>query len=163
MVFERIGIEVLTKLYGQTIIRYGWLFGFGCFLAEYKEKIVDAFLAKYWYAFPALALVPYLTGFDVEVGYNVLHFVLLVSGLIGFAYAFPKLSIKIDISYGIFLYHMIVVNIFMTFGWMKNWGYVAAVMGITVVLAFASNRTIGKWAERRKEKCGEKKLPFERE
>ena len=144
------GVEVLTKLYDQTIIRYGWLFVYGCFVAEYKEKLVDEVLTKYWYVFIVVSIVPFLTQVDVNAGYNVLHSFLLVSGLIGLAYAFPKLSIKRDISYGIFLYHMIVVNVFMTYGWIKSWGYAIIVVVITVILAYVSNRTIGTWAAKRK-------------
>ena len=151
IVFERIGIEVITKLYDLSVIRYGWLFGFGCFIAEYKEKIVDKFLAKCWFVFLALAVLPYLTKLDVKAGYNVLHSVLLVSGLIGFAYAFPKLSLKTDISYGIFLYHMIIVNVFITYGWINSWGYAIVVMVITCVLAYISNSTIGTWSAKRKQ------------
>ena len=149
-VFKSIGVEVLTKLYGQTIIRHGWLFCCGCFIAEHKEKIVDTYLSKYWYVLLIVALMPYLTRFDVNAGYNVLHSVLLVSGLIGFAHAFPNLSLTTDISYGIFLYHMIVVNIFMTVGWMQSWGYAITIMVITIVLAYVSSRTIGTWSAKRR-------------
>lgn len=35
---------------------------------------------------------------------------------VGFAYAFPKLNIRTDISYTWFIYHMIVVNVFIELG-----------------------------------------------
>ena len=75
---------------------------------------------------------------------------LLVSGLIGFAYAFPRLSVKTDISYGIFLYHMIIVNIFIQMGWLHSWGYAVIIMLIAALLAFGSAKTIGAWAARKK-------------
>lgn len=150
IMFDNIGIEVLTKLYSQTIIRYGWLFFFGCFMAEHKKLIVDGFLVRYWYIILILAVVPYATRFDLYAGYYVAHSCLLVSGLIGFAYAYPKLAVKPDLSYGIFLYHMIVVNVFINFGLVKNWAYAAAVTVITVLLSFVSMKTIGTWSAKRK-------------
>ncbi len=151
VIFEKISIDVLTKLYNHTIIRYGWLFYFGCFLAEYREKIIDNILAKYWFVLLAIAAAPYLFDFDIKAGYRILHSLLMVSGLIGFAYAFPKLYIKTDISYGIFLYHMIIANIFIHLGFDKKWIYAILSMIISVAFAYISYKTVGMWSAKMKE------------
>jgi len=149
MIVGKIGKEIIIKLYGQTILKYCWLFYIGCFIAEFKEKLLPV-LSKYWLLLLIIGAILYLTHFDLFAGYWVFWPLLLGSGLVGFAYAFPQLSIKTDISYGIFLYHMIIVNIFIQIGWMQNWGYALIVMMITVLLAYVSTKTIGAWSAKRK-------------
>lgn len=143
------GSEILSKLYGQTIIRYCWLFFFGCFLAEFKDKFMP-FISKFFFVFLIAALIPFLTKLDINAGYNVLWSLLLVTGLIGFAYRFPKLALRKDISYGIFLWHMIIVNIFITKGWTGSWGYASAVAVLTIICAYISFITVGSWSAKMK-------------
>ncbi|MCR5600131.1 MAG: acyltransferase [Ruminococcus sp.] len=146
---EKLGSEILLKLYGQTIIRYCWLFFFGCFLAEFKDKALP-FISKYFYVFLVAAIIPFVTRVDIYAGYNVLWSLLLVTGLIGFAYRFPKLALRNDISYGIFLWHMIIVNIFITKGWTGSWGYGMAVAVLTIICSYISFRTVGSWSSKMK-------------
>ena len=146
---ERTGMEIVIKLYGQTVLRYGWLFYIGCFIAEFKDRLRPV-LSRFWYLFLIVSVAPYLTHVDLHAGYEVFWSMLLVSGLIGFAYAFPRLSVKTDISYGIFLYHMIIVNIFIQMEWLHSWGYAVIIMLIAALLAFGSAKTIGAWAARKK-------------
>ncbi|MBE5775171.1 MAG: hypothetical protein E7337_14795 [Clostridiales bacterium] len=74
----------------------------------------------------------------------------MTAGLIGFAYRFPKLSVDPDISYGLFLYHMTVVNVFVHLGWIGRWLYAVPVVLAAVLLALLSTLTVGKWSSRRK-------------
>lgn len=78
--------------------------------------------------------------------------ILLVCGLIGFAFRFTKLAVKHDISYGIFLYHMIVINAFIALGLVGNWLYALFAVLLSVLLAWLSYITIGKWSANRKNK-----------
>lgn len=148
-IVEKIGNAIIIKLYKQTIIKYGWLFYMGCFIAEFFDKLLSA-MRKYWFILVLGSVLAYLTSFDLFAGYWVLWSVLLVSGLIGFAYAFPKFSVKTDISYGLFLYHMIVVNVFIQMGWVRNSKYVIIAILITGFLAYISTITIGSWSEKMK-------------
>lgn len=68
----------------------------------------------------------------------------------GFAYRFPKLAIKKDISYGLFLYHMIYTNIFIQMGWMDDWRYFFYVLILSCVSAYLSMITVGKWSAGKK-------------
>ncbi|MBR6040495.1 MAG: acyltransferase [Clostridia bacterium] len=149
VIVDHIPSDTIIKLYEQTIIRYGWMFFLGYFIAAFKEKMIPV-LSRFWYCFLLIGIVPYLTGFDLDAGYHVLKSIFLVCGVVGFAYRFPMLSIKPDISYGIFLYHMIVMNVFITFNLVGSWWYAAGALFITVLLAYASTVTIGKWAAKKK-------------
>lgn len=146
---NRIGIEIVSKIYSQTIIKYFWLFYIGAFIAEFKEKMLPILL-KYWWVLLIVAAVFFWTCVDICSGYQLFWSTFLIAGLIGFAYRFPKLQLKIDISYGIFLYHMTVVNAFVTFGWIKNWVWAVLCVCIVVGLAWVSTMTIGAWAARHK-------------
>jgi hypothetical protein len=64
--------------------------------------------------------------------------VFLVIGVIGFSYEYPKLNIKKDISYGIYLYHMTVVNVMITYGIIGKVADIGIVIAISCVLAWLS-------------------------
>ena len=143
VVHNLIRFEIIGKLYEQTFIKYFWLFYIGMFIAEFKDRVLPV-LIKYWYAFLIIAAIFFWTGCDIFAGYYLFWSLFLTIGLIGFAYRFPMLSVKPDISYGLFLYHMTVVNIFVNFGWIGSWLYVIPVVLIAGLLAYISTITVGR-------------------
>lgn len=138
-----VGIEIVGKLYDQTIIKYFWLFYIGMFLAEFRDKLM-MHLKKYWYLLLAVSLAFFWTSRDLFSDYYLGWSLFLTSGLIGFAYRFPELRISPDISYAMFLYHMTAINVFVHFGLTGSWVYVAPVLVIVVCVSFISTMTIGK-------------------
>lgn len=146
---SQMGYEAIGKLYNITIVRFCWLFFVGCFIAEFKELLMPM-LMKYWYLILIVGIIPYLSQIDISARYGVISSIMLGGGLIGFAYKFPQMLIKIDISYGIFLYHMIVVNVFISLGRIGKWWNAISVLIITVLLAGISTLTVGKWAGKMK-------------
>ncbi len=138
--------ELIGKLYGQTLFPYLWMFVIPCFVAEYKDKIIPV-LVKYWWLFLLMVLVhKYLIQMDVKAAYGFFHTLLLFLSLVGIAYVFPQLNIKTDISYGIYIYHMTVVNAFIAIGYLHNQWLLLWVILITFVLAWVSTKTIGKYS-----------------
>lgn len=87
--------------------------------------------------------IPY-TNYDIVKG------ILCVYGLIGFSYAFPKLNIKTDISYGLYIYHMTVVNVMITLGMTVKVPYMMLAIVVSVILALLSTKTVGAWASKKK-------------
>ncbi len=146
-----IGPDVIVKLFDQTIFRYLWLFYIGCFIAEFKDSILPI-ISKYWFVFISVGVIPVLIRKDIYAGYNVVIAMSLASGLIGFSYRFPRIAIKTDISYGLFIYHMIIVNVFISSGLTGSWWQFFAVLAISCILAYISTITVGKWAARKKTK-----------
>ena len=141
---------IINKLYGQTIFNYLYLFIFGAFLAEYKENLIE-YLKKYWWLLTLIGIVLYIVDIDIPwTTYHIMKNIFSVSGLIGFAYVYPDFGFKTDISYGIYLYHMTVVNILINFGFIEKWYYLLVVLCVSVILAYLSTVTVGKWSERRK-------------
>lgn len=137
------GTGIITKLYDQTIIKYFWIFYIGMFIAEFREDLLPI-LKKYWLILLTISFAFFCTGWDLFSGYYLCWSVFLVAGLIGFSYHFPSLSLSTDISYGLFLFHMTVVNIFVHFHLIGNWGYALLVVIIASSLAFVSTITVGR-------------------
>ena len=143
--------EIARKLLGQTLLPYFWMFLAASFVAE-KKDVVLPFLKKYWWVFLAALLLVRISGFDFMAGYNVLSTILLFLCLTGAAYVFPKLNVKTDISYGVYIYHMTVVNALIALGYTGNQWLLLLVTAITFILAWISTKTIGKLSMRMKRK-----------
>ena len=143
---------MVGKLYGQTFIPYFWLFIMAAFVAEKKEKVIP-FVTKWWWALVILCLLKkYLHVPDISIPYfyPLIGSTLLFFAALGIGYALPKLNVKTDISYGIYIYHMTVVNAMLTFGLMHNQWYFAIALAVTCLLAWVSTKTIGEWSRKRK-------------
>lgn len=134
--------DIIAKLYSQTFIEYFWLFYIGMFTAEFKDKLLPIF-EKFWFSFLLIAFVLFWTGWDFFSGYYLGWSLFLTVGLLGFAYRFPQFNISPDISYGLFLYHMTVLNIFVYFGWTGKWIYAVSIIVIVIILAFLSTVMVG--------------------
>ncbi len=141
--------EILLKLYGQTVIRYLWLFLLGMGLACFFDKVIP-FLKKWWPVFSFAGVVVTITGFDLSVGYAILKTLFILFAIIGFSYSFPQLKLKHDISFGVFIYHMTVVNAMITFGWTGSLIHLLIAITISCILAYVSTITIGKYSATKK-------------
>ena len=134
--------EVWAKLANQTIFAYLWMFLIGAFIAEFFDKMLET-IKKYWWLFIFCAVILMLLGVDISVRYNVFQSICLIVGWIGFAYRFPKFNVKLDISYAIYIYHMIVVNALLAFGQAGSIGHLLIVFGVTCALAYLSTVCVG--------------------
>ena len=142
--------ETIGKLYGQTLLPYLWMFLCASLVAEKKDVMIP-FLKKWWWAFVVVLLMKkYIIHWDIDASYAIFGTLLLFLGMIGFAYSFPKLNIKTDISYGVYIYHMTVVNALITFGLFHNPWLFVLVLVVTCLLAWISTKTVGAWAGRMK-------------
>ena len=99
-----------------------------------------------------LALALSVLEWDIVSTYNVFGSMLMAPAMIGFAYACPKLAIKYDISYGIYIYHMIVVNVFIELGYTGKMIYVILALALSVTCAIVSYATLGFMARNKRER-----------
>ncbi len=141
--------EVVQKLFNQTFLRYLWLFAIGCFFAEFQEVFLRL-VKRFWWGTLLVAALFYFTGIDLEAGYGVITSFFLFAGVIGFAYRYPGLYRGKDFSYGIYLYHMTVVNAMITGGMRGKSVDIMIVILITCVLSWLSTETIGRISRDRK-------------
>ena len=146
--------EILYKLFMQTFVPYFWLFAVGMLICEFFDKWI-VYLKRFWYVPAMLALALSVLGWDIVSTYNVFGSMLMAPAMIGFAYACPKLAIKYDISYGIYIYHMIVVNVFIELGYTGKMIYVILALALSVTCAIVSYATLGFMARNKRERIKE--------
>lgn len=135
--------ETVAKLYKQTLFPYLWLFIIAAFAAE-KRDVIMPFVKKNWWAFIILAVIFNFTRFDIKASYYIFGTITLFAGLLGASYIFPSINIKTDISYGIYIYHMTVVNALITLGYKESLWQLFVVLAITCILAYISTKSVGK-------------------
>ena len=115
---------------------YALWFMIGAFCYQYKDKII-----KYlrYLTIPLLVIYfllrPYATGqpgYYVGIGISILCPFLVI----GLAYLLPKVRIKTDLTYGMFLYHWIVLNIIVHFEWLSKWKWYACFLFFIIITLF---------------------------
>lgn len=143
---------IIYKLIWYTFANQIWLFLVGAFICEYFEQIIG-WLKKFWWLAFALQIVVFFIGSDIG-SYKLFNNVLMLLGVIGFSYSFPKLNIKVDLSYGIYIYHMIIVNAMVALGLYEN-GFLSIFIALLISagLSALSYYTLGLFSRRAKEKA----------
>lgn len=143
---------IVGKLFGVTLIPYLWMFMIAAFAAEFRSDVLP-FLKKYWWLFVVVLIIKrYILQVDIGMNdsYSLLGTMLIFCGLIGFAYRYPTPNVRTDISYGIYIYHMTIINALLAMGFAgRSWTLWATVIG-SCLLAWFSTITIGKWSAARK-------------
>lgn len=147
---EQLLPELAAKLYMQTFLPYFWIFLLGAFLSEHFDTLI-VYCKKYWFVFLAIAAVFEFTNFDFG-GYGVLKTLFISPALFGFAYRFPRLNIPHDITYGLYLFHMVVINVLIQLGYTGSYAYFFLALAFTAVLAGISYVCIGRFYRRKKKK-----------
>ncbi len=133
--------DILYKLIGVSFVPYLWIFIWGAFLCQYFEIIIKG-IKKYWFVF--LLAVGGVRSLGIDFGrYATIHVLLLAPALLGFAYRYDKLNIKKDISYGIYIYHMVVINVLVEVGFTGSYTSVFIAGVVTIIIASISYKYIG--------------------
>lgn len=126
----------------HTCLPYFYMYFAGWFIYRYRDKIVPILSkTKILCIILFVARGIYCEVFDVRVGeYQDMIMVLLLCMMtIGFGYSFGKIRFKFDLSYGLYLYHMIVVDVFVQVGWVKDTKYIIAVYVLSLICSLASH------------------------
>ena len=139
---------VVYKLVCESLVPYLYFFLIGAMLYKYRDCIFR--LNKKWYIsiIFILIIVKHLAG-DMIVG----TYVNLIDGIciciltILLAYICERgIRLRFDISYGIYLYHMVLINAFVELGYIKDgFIFVITVLG-SIIVAFVSWNVVEKRA-----------------
>ena len=139
---------MIAKLINVTFIPYAYVFLIGMFCYAYRERIIPLIsqnflkIALAYYIWHSLNVLV----FRVDLG----HYSNVISGIfvsvltMSGAYYFGKIRLKRELSYGLYIYHMIVINALVMFGWEGKWICVPVVLCISYVLAYFSSRFVEK-------------------
>ena len=141
---------IISKLFGQTFVPYIWIFVLGALISE-KFESWKSVLTSYWWIFLSVSAIATFTGLDVG-SYGTFKVLTLAPAVIGFAYKYPALNVKYDISYGFYIYHMIVINFLIECGYTGKVIYIFMACGLSIILAVVSYFTMGKIYRKQKHK-----------
>lgn len=109
--------DIAFKLVLETILPYLYMFYFGIIFYKYSDKLIELCKKYFWTIFLLFLLASkfnYITNF-IPHTYNtqcVIHILITCIFFFAIAYRFPNLKLKNDYSYGIYVYHMVVMNYF---------------------------------------------------
>ena len=143
--------SVIHKLVGVSFFPWIYMFLIGVFVqknfdafhAFVKGRFIPFFIA---YCIFGLLLMP----FEVELGntLSVFLFIPLVFVIMAGAYSNTGLSHKLlnknDVSYGIYIFHMPIINFMLYHNMKGSLGYPLLAMAVTIVIAIISWRRIEK-------------------
>jgi peptidoglycan/LPS O-acetylase OafA/YrhL len=121
-----------------------------------------AFEGRFFYWLAAYLAFVYLMGTRYETWpyspepVRSLGYLLLAGATISLAFSFRTLSERLirgfDISYGVYIYHGLVLNCFIVFGWMNRWELAILILPVTWALGAASWVLVERPMLRRKHK-----------
>ena len=134
--------DIINKFLLISIVPFVYIFLFGAYCYLYRDKAIPLFV-KWW---KPLTVLYILWGLLPEkytdvlngVRYNVLTTFMLMSIVIGLGYSFGKVRVKHEISYHFYLYHMVVINIFVHNFFDGRVGILEGFMYFSLTLAFTS-------------------------
>jgi peptidoglycan/LPS O-acetylase OafA/YrhL len=151
VVSPRIESATVKYMIGQTFLPHFFLFSLGWALQRNMETLEKFFVGKgLWWLGGYFA---FLCALDYSAGYTYIMKepwaqVILGCMAVSLAYTGRGLARKLlrgnDISYGVYIYHMVVINVFSELFWRGSGWWVCAMMGTTYLLAFLSWRFVEK-------------------
>ena len=151
-ILPRLMPVLVGKLFMQTLLPYSWLFFAGVFIQRYKERMLGH-LIKFWWVYFTLYVINVSVGMDIYVmKYPMIRCLLLTLFMIGFAYRYPMIHVGKDVSYGVYIYHMIFVNIAIALGYTRSWMAFGIVIVVTWAVAYFSTILVGEYSRRIKER-----------
>lgn len=127
----------LFEVLSITPVTWGWMFGLGILAVQYFERIKRVLPYFGWFLLPMMAMILY--GDGVFWGSNgnrlgLVYFICYLSVVLWIAFALPKVSLTFDLSYGLYVWHMPVINLFIVLGIQS----ISAAIGLSFVLAILS-------------------------
>lgn len=137
------GVGIIAKVIERTFIPYALWFFVGVFCFQRRQNIL--FVLKIAFV-PLLIIYLVIKAVNIKMpGYytDIVTSILLPFIVIGAGYCLPKIRLKSDLSYGIFLYHWIILNIIVHYDLMNklSW-YIVLIIFITgtIIAAVISNK-----------------------
>lgn len=147
-----------VKLFGVTVVPYLYLFLLGVLLQRRQDLVARLLAGRLlpWLAlYLAVAVGLRALGLRAEGNHlNPISATVLGLTTIAAAYTGPGLSERLlrgnDISYGVYVYHMVVVNALVELGLTGTVGWLGAAIGLTVAVSILSWRLVERPALRLK-------------
>ena len=150
------GAPIAFKLLFNTLIPHLWMFLVGICIHRNFDLLRGWLEGRVLLYFGAYAIIASMMQWLITP-YSVPYYMLLLPAriLLGLttiaaAYSAKSLSAQLlrgtDISYGIYIYHMLVINFFVEKGWLHSLGDIPLVIGVAVICALLSWHLVEKTA-----------------
>lgn len=148
------GAPIAFKLLHVTLAPHLWMFMLGIFLHRHFDRVRVMLEGKFLLYFVTYAV--FMAGVQTLVEFRSVPYylaylpsrTLLALGTIAAAYTARSLSTKLlkgtDLSYGTYLYHSVVINVFVELGWMNTMMAVVYVAIVSVITALVSWHVVEK-------------------
>lgn len=157
--------EIVSKLIGVTVIPYLYFLVVGMVVWYHRETVIPVFQKRRWLILMGYVIWKWMENhlafphiFD-GVLYNTVTTLLMAAVIFAFAFC-GSWRMKRDLTYGFYLYHMVVINLLLHFGirslaplW-KGGILTAGIVIATLILAWLSQRYIEIPAVKRLTKRG---------
>ncbi len=137
------GENLLFKLFSVSFVPWIWMFLVGVFFQKNFAFFHRLLSEKILYILPLYLIFSYLStqhlGWMLGNGISPVLYLFLAAAIFSFAYSSPALSQKLlrrnDISYGVYIYHLPVINILIYYGYTAKASYAIIAITITIILA----------------------------
>ncbi len=148
------GAPLVYKLMFVSLLPHLWMFLLGVLIHRHFAALRGMLEGRFFIWFGAYVLV--MAGLHWLVEFrSIVYYLgylpsraLLALATIAAAYSMRQLSGKLlrgmDLSYGTYLYHSVVINIFVELGWLGSLGSVLPVFGVSIFAALLSWNLIEK-------------------
>lgn len=142
------GAPVVYKLMHVTLLPHLWMFMLGIFIHRNFGTMRAGLEGKFLWYFASYAML--VTALHTVVPFRSVTYYLgylpsravLALAVISAAYTARSLSTKLlrgmDLSYGTYLYHSVVINVFVELGWLSSLSAVIWISIVSIAIALAS-------------------------
>ena len=152
--------STVNKMIERLFLPYALWFYIGVF-CKLKQDLIVPLLKKCIVFILGFYLVARYSSLDIPGYYcNVIIGVLCPLAVIGLAYSLPPRRFKTDITYGLFLYHWIFINLFINYKLFSNMPIILVTIVYTLLsigIAWLSSIIVGKWSRQLSMKLIEKR------
>lgn len=139
--------EFTTKVIGKLFIPYAIWFFIGAFIYYKRDRMIPLLKKAFFPLIIAYVLAKlfgiHTPGYFEESLIGVLGSLFIIGG----GYLLPKMHFRVDLTYGMFLYHWPIINIIIHYNLLDklHWGLCLLILvAATMVMAFLSYKFVGQ-------------------
>lgn len=138
--------NLLFKMWGVSFSPWFYMFLVGVFFQKNFAEIYQILHNRFYFILLIYVLFTYFVktyfGWHLGNSINPILYLLLTILIFSFAYSFPTLSNRLlrknDVSYGVYIYHIPVINLFIYYGYISSTSILCLALFLTIIIAFIS-------------------------